>query len=174
MTWDRKNICNKATPIKCLDLDDTSGQQELAGWILYLLFIHPYKWGGTIVLAIRERKNNFIGTFGDQAPFFGYFREEAPFYWEEVGGVFLLTMLKLCWTLAGFSFYSPCSTQWAGHLEQVTLLVWPINTWEVCLNNSSLNSNRHVIYLYRLTSIMYLYAWICMKPLRMCINVQLV
>ena len=31
---------------------------------------------------------------------------------------------KLCW-LAGVSFYGPCSTWRAGHLDQVILLVWP-------------------------------------------------
>ena len=32
---------------------------------------------------------------------------------------------KLCWRLAGVSFYGPCSTWRAGRLDQVILLVWP-------------------------------------------------
>ena len=32
---------------------------------------------------------------------------------------------KLCWRLAGVSFYGPYSSWRAGHLDQVILLVWP-------------------------------------------------
>ena len=46
---------------------------------LYLL-----EWGGTILLAIWERRHHFIGNFG----------EEAPFYWLfERGGTILLGKL---------------------------------------------------------------------------------
>ena len=87
------NICltiniNKATPIKCLDLDDISGHLKLEGWlynvlIFYALFSEEapfYKQfvgrGGAILLVILERRPHFIGLF----------REEAPFYWVNLGG----------------------------------------------------------------------------------------
>ena len=46
--------------------------------------------------------------------------------WEEVDGVFFRQ--KLCWRLAGVSFYGPCSTQRTGRLDQIVLLVWPYRT----------------------------------------------
>ena len=38
---------------------------------------------------------------------------------------FIYLCPKLCWRLAGVSFYGPCSTWRAGYLDQVILLVWP-------------------------------------------------
>ena len=46
--------------------------------------------------------------------------------WEKVGGVSFCQ--KLCWRLAGGSFYGPCPTQRSGRLDQVVLLVWPYST----------------------------------------------
>ena len=67
------------TPLKCLDLDDNSGQLKLEGW-LYVVFIaytlfHEealFFWqleggimviwrGGLILLAISEGRHHFIG-----------------------------------------------------------------------------------------------------------------
>ena len=122
-------VTSNATPIKCLDLDDTNGQLKLEGWlyialIFYILFDEaaPFYWqfwrGGPILLAFRERRPHFIG----------YLREEGPFYWVNLGGgwwIFFYLCQKLCWRLAGVSFYVPSSTWRAGRLDQVILLVWP-------------------------------------------------
>ena len=51
----------KATPIKCFNLGDTSGQLKLEGW-LYIVFI-------------------FYTLCNEEAPIIGNLREEAPFYW---------------------------------------------------------------------------------------------
>ena len=64
----------EATPMKCLILEDTSGQLKLEGW-LYLLFLFfytlfneeaPFYWqfarGGTILLVILVRRPHFIGS----------------------------------------------------------------------------------------------------------------
>ena len=74
------------------------------------------------------RRHHFICNFG----------QEAPFYWLfEGGGTILLSSSgrrlvdffyscpKLCWRLAGVSFYVPSSTWRANRLDQVILLVWP-------------------------------------------------
>ena len=77
----------KATPIKCLDLDDICGQLNLEGWLYNVLifyalfneeapFYKQFGRGGTILLIILARRPHFIG----------YFREEAPFYWVNLGG----------------------------------------------------------------------------------------
>ena len=57
------------------------------------------------------------------------YREVAPFNWVELGGGWWSFFCqKLCWRLAGVSFYGPCSTQRTGRLDQVVLLVWPYST----------------------------------------------
>ena len=45
------SFTSKATPIKCLDLDDTNGQLKLEGWLYIVLIVYTH------------------------------FNEEAPFYW---------------------------------------------------------------------------------------------
>ena len=68
-------------------------------------------------MVILERRSHFIG----------YFREEAPFYWVNLGEgwrSFFYLCPKLRWRLAAVSFYGSCSTWRAGHLDQVILLVW--------------------------------------------------
>ena len=78
--------CSKATPKKCLDLDVTSGQFKQEGCLYKDLICHaffnedaPFYWqfgrGGTISLAILERRPHFIG----------YLSEEAPFHWVNLG-----------------------------------------------------------------------------------------
>ena len=78
---------NKATPIKCLDLDDISGHPKLEGCLYNVLifytlfsegapFYKQFGRGGAILLVILERRPHFIGLF----------REEAPFYWVNLGG----------------------------------------------------------------------------------------
>ena len=77
-----------ATPIKCLDLDDTSVQLKQEG-SLYIV---------SICYAI--------------------FNEEALFYWVNLGGgwwSFFYLCPKLSWRLAGVSFYGPSSAWRAGH-----------------------------------------------------------
>ena len=110
----------KATPIKCLDLDDISGHPKLEGCLYNVLIVHTlfseeapfYKQfgrGGAILLVILERRPHFIGLF----------REEAPFYRVNLGGgwwSFFCLRPKPCWRLAGVSFYVTCSTWRAGHL----------------------------------------------------------
>ena len=102
---------------------------EAGGLAVYHFnFLYPFWWGGTILLVILDRRPHFIG----------FLREEAPFYWLfERGGTILLSKSgrrlvdffylcpKLCWRLAGVSFYVPSSTWRAGRLDQVILLVWP-------------------------------------------------
>ena len=46
--------------------------------------------------------------------FIDYLREEAPFYRVNLGRGWLMSFYlspKLCWRLAGISFYSPCSSR---------------------------------------------------------------
>ena len=70
--------------------------------------------------------------------FYTLFDEEAPFYKQfGRGGTILLGKFgrrsveffylcpKLCWRLAGVSFYGLYFSWRAGHLDQVILLVWP-------------------------------------------------
>ena len=91
----------KATPIKCLDIDDISGQLKLQGWlynvsIFCTLFNEEapfYKQlgrGGTILLVNLESRPLFIDYLMVK---FG--RKLCP---------------KLCWMLAKVSFYGSCST----------------------------------------------------------------
>ena len=91
-----------------------------AGCILLFLLFIPF----------FMRKHHFIGN-SREAPFYwkfwrggrftGYFQRWGTIYWENFGG---------CWRLAWVSFYGPCSTWRTGHLDQVTLLVWP-NLWVI-------------------------------------------
>ena len=67
----------KATPIKCLDLGDTSGQLKLKG-CLYIVFIF---------YALYNEVVPFLGSLGEEAPFYGgrgwfigNFGEKASFY----------------------------------------------------------------------------------------------
>ena len=55
----------KATPIKYLHLDDTSGQLKLEGWLYIIIFI-----------------------------VYTLFHEEAPFYWQFERGTILLKILE--------------------------------------------------------------------------------
>ena len=117
------------TPIKCLDLDDISAKLNLEGWLYNALFFYTllneeapfynqFWWGGNILLVILERRPHFIG----------YFREEEPFYWVNLGGGWLSFFIYVQNCAGGwleFLFYGPCSTWRAGHLDQVILLVWP-------------------------------------------------
>ena len=79
-------------------------------------------------IPFSMRMHHFISNLG----------EEAPFYWQLWrGGAILLGKLgrrlveffylcpKLCWRLAGVSFYGPRSTWRAGHLDHIILLVLP-------------------------------------------------
>ena len=76
-----KNICNKATPIKCLDLDDTSGQRRwLAGYCFYCLYTllneeASFYWqvgrGGTILLVLLERRPHFLAISERRHHFIG-------------------------------------------------------------------------------------------------------
>ena len=76
-----------------------SGHLKQEGW-LYIALIFNFKWGGTILLAIWDRRSHISGSFGEEAPFFGLF---------EWGGIILLGKFgrslvdlfylcpKLCW-----------------------------------------------------------------------------
>ena len=117
-----RSFNSQATPIKCLDLDDNSGQLKLESW-LYIDFIgytlfheeapfYRQLGGGIILLVIMERRPHFTGYFGG----------EAPFYWVNLGGgwwSFLYLCPKLCWRLAGVPFYGPCTNWRAGDQDQV-------------------------------------------------------
>ena len=96
----------KATPIKCLDLDDTNGQLQLEGRLSTVLVFN-------IILY-----------------------EEPPFYWalERWGTVllskfgrglidFFIYIQNLCWSLVGVSFYGPSSTWGSVRPDQFILLV---------------------------------------------------
>ena len=82
----------KATSMKFLDQDDTSGQHKLEGW-LYIVF--------TINLSFNE-ETSFIGSLGDEA----FYLANFEWGWRS----FLDLYLKLSWLLAVVSFYGPCST----------------------------------------------------------------
>ena len=67
-----QSTCSKASPIKCLDLDDISGQVKLDGWQYNVLFLYtlfneeaPVYWqfwgGGAILVVILVRRPHFIG-----------------------------------------------------------------------------------------------------------------
>ena len=49
-----------ASPIKCLDLDDISGQLKPEGWLYFVFILYTMLIGGTILLAIRERRTDLI------------------------------------------------------------------------------------------------------------------
>ena len=71
----------KATPIKCLYLDDNRFQQKLESW-LYIDFIF---------YTLFNEEALFICNLREGHQFIGYFGEEAPFYWPfERGGNILL------------------------------------------------------------------------------------
>ena len=53
----------KVTPIKCLDLGDTSGQLKLDGLLYIFLFLCWLHGQGTILLAIRERRTHLIRLY---------------------------------------------------------------------------------------------------------------
>ena len=75
-------------------------------------------------------RHNFIGHFGEEAPFSWLFERGGAILLGKFGRRlvdFFYLCSKLCWMLAGVSFYGPCSTWRAGHLDQVILLVWPYN-----------------------------------------------
>ena len=67
--------------MKCLDL---------AGGRLYIIFM-------------------FYTLFLEEAPFYWLMREEAPLYWVNLGErlIYFYLCPKLCWLLAGVSFYGP-------------------------------------------------------------------
>ena len=76
-------------------------------------FLYPLPWGGTILLAICDAGTISMVISVRRPHFIDYLREEAPFYWVNLGrGWWMCFYLspKLCWRLAGISYYSPCST----------------------------------------------------------------
>ena len=77
------------------------------------------------------RRHNFIGHFGEEAPLYSLFERGEVILLGKFGRRlvdFFYLCPKLCWRLAGVSFYGPCSTWRAGHLDQVILLVWPYSS----------------------------------------------
>ena len=69
-----------------------------------------------ILLVILERRTQFIG----------YLREDVhvPFYWVNLRGdlvEFFYLCSKLCWRVAGVSFYDQYFSWRAGHLDKVIL-----------------------------------------------------
>ena len=101
-------------PLKCLDLDDPSGQLKLKVGlyiflILYTVFIEelaPSHWqferGNTILLTVWNWRPNFNG----------YLREDAQFYLVNlrVGSCSFSFFQKLWWLSAAISLKGPCST----------------------------------------------------------------
>ena len=63
----------EATPMKCLILEDTSGQLKLEGWLhLLFLFFRPF----------LRRRHHFIGNYGEEASFYGLFEKRRHhFIW---------------------------------------------------------------------------------------------
>ena len=69
-----------------------------------------------------------MGNFGEEVPFYRPFQGGGTILLGKFGRrmvEFFYLCPKLCWRLAGVSFYVTCSTWRAGHLDQVILLVWP-------------------------------------------------
>ena len=74
------------------------------------------------------RRHHFIGNFEEEAPFYLLFERGGSILLAKFGRrlvEFFYLCPKLCWRLTGVSFYGPCSTWRASHLDQVILLVWP-------------------------------------------------
>ena len=95
---------------KCLDLDvkcSENGRWLYNCFMFFYPFYGQFGRGGPILLAIRERRCQFIEQI-----------------WEEVCGAFY-SCPKLCWLLGEVSFYCQSSIWRAGSLDQVILLVWP-------------------------------------------------
>ena len=99
---------HQATPMKCLNMDDTSGQLKLEGWLYIVCFVYTlFHWpslGGTILCAIQERRHHFIGNFGEEGTTLlassGKRHHFIGYIWEKVGGTFLFlskTMLEVGW-----------------------------------------------------------------------------
>ena len=81
-------------------------------------------------MATTERRHNFFGNSIEEAPFLlafiGYLKEEAPFYWVNLGGGWWTCSVHVQYAGGGLgvSFYGPCPPWRAGHL--VVLLVEPM------------------------------------------------
>ena len=79
-----------------------------------------------LFIPLLMRRHHFIVILERRPYFIGYMREETPFYWVSLGGGWWIFLCpKLCWRLAGASFYGPSSTWRAGRLDQIILFVWP-------------------------------------------------
>ena len=101
----------KATPIKCIDPDDTSGQLKLEGW-LYIVFnfftivneeallYWQLARGGSILLVILVRRLHFIDYLG----------QEAPFCWVNLRG---------CWSSFSFMSKTMLGIGWS-------FILWPM------------------------------------------------
>ena len=87
----------QATPMKCLDLEDTRGFTEAGGLALHCFYCsYPFSPGGTILL----------GKFGRWVEVFIYVQVYAGSWLE-------------------FHFMVHALWGGVGHLDQVILLVWP-------------------------------------------------
>ena len=69
-----------------------------------------------------------MSNLGEEAPFYCFFQGVGTillgkFGWRLVEFFYLCP--KLCWRLAGVSYYGTCSTWRAGCQDQVIVLVWP-------------------------------------------------
>ena len=65
----------KASPIKCLDSDDTSSQVKLEGWLYIVYIVSPFlMW-----------RHHFIGNFGKEAPFYWLFQRGGTVFWVNLG-----------------------------------------------------------------------------------------
>ena len=90
------NYVFKDTPIKCVDLEDTSGQLKLEGW-LYLLFLFfiPFLMRRHHFLAIIVRRPHFMGSLRREGTIlFGKLRRRLVEFF-----LFMYkTMLKVGWS----------------------------------------------------------------------------
>ena len=112
-----------------------------AGCILfYFLYLVPFS----------RRRHHFIGSLGEKTPLWANLGERLVEF-------FFYLCLKLCWLLAGVSFYEPCSTRYtasprswrAGRLDHVMSLLWPfysplsfLSSKEVLNKNKQQQSSR--------------------------------
>ena len=100
-----------ATPIKRLDPDDRNGQLEMAAGCICILVVH---------YTVLKRRHHSIAHLGEEASFYLQLGSGEPINYLNKKEHFLYTFCpKLGWLLAGVPFYFPCSTWWAGHLDQV-------------------------------------------------------
>ena len=98
---DHNHPLNNATPIKCLDLNHTSGCLKLEG-LLYIVFIFCFIFNEEAPFHryFRERNYHIIGNLGKEAQLYWLLERGGTILLGEEVGRFLLTFVQNyagCW-----------------------------------------------------------------------------